>query len=393
VTLGRLFWKFFAFGALAQVGGFIAIAMLFWLTQPRADREDVRRDAGAPMMSLAPGASREGPREDPPVDRPPGPGGAPPRGPPPGRRGPRAFPPLPAIVGTLLASLAAAALLAWYVAKPIRGLRQAFAAASRGELDHRLGPAMAARDDELADLGREFDRMASQLQAVLERQRRLLHDVSHEVRSPLARLQAALGLLRQSAASRDMVIGRIEEEIARIDRLIGELLRLSRLEAGEHAEQIEDIDMRELVGQVVSDARFESQGAAVEISWKDGAGAMVRGRPEMLRVALDNVVRNALKYGAVGRAVVIDTSAAGARYLFRVLDDGPGVSEQELDKLFTPFFRSNDAASAEGYGLGLAIAKRSIEAHGGAIHASNRPTGGLMVEIELPVAADPLRPA
>jgi len=363
MTLGRLFWKFFAFIALAQLGGIISIGILFWLTQSRDERGLPPSPPEARFMH----------------------GAGPPPHPPP--RGPRPFPPVAPTVATLLASLGTAALLAWYVAKPIRGLRQAFAAASSGRLDHRVAPSIGTRHDELADLGQEFDRMAAQLQALMERQRRLLHDVSHEVRSPLARLQAAVGLLRQSLSPREATIDRIDEEIARIDRLIGELLRLSRLEAGEHAEEIQDIDMKELVGQVVSDARFESHAAGLEIGWSDTADCLVRGRPEMLHVAFENVVRNAVKYASSGGSIIVETckDAAGRRYFFRVMDQGPGVPEQDLDKLFTPFFRSDDAPSAEGYGLGLAIAKRSIEAHAGCIRAENRPTGGLMVEIALPL--------
>jgi signal transduction histidine kinase len=373
MTLGRLFWKFFAFTALAQLGGILAIGTLFWLTQPRGP--DVRMGTKAAIMSQPPDMPRGPPARDP-------------HGPPPGPRGPRPFPPLAPTVATLLASLATAALLAWYVAKPIRGLKQAFAEAFSGRLDHRVAPSIGDRQDELADLGREFDRMAARLQAVMEGQRRLLHDVSHEVRSPLARLQAAVGLLRQSRSARGATVDRIEEEIARIDRLIGELLRLSRLEAGEHAEELQDIDMPDLVGQVVSDARFESQSAGLDIAWNDTAQVTLRGRPEMLHVAFDNVVRNAVKYAATGGSVTLETCVdpAGLRYLFRVLDSGPGVPERDLDKLFTPFFRSDGAASAEGYGLGLAIAKRSVEAHGGIIRADNRPTGGLMVEISLPLS-------
>jgi len=368
LSLGRLFWKFFAFIALAQLGGIIAIGTLFWLTPPR---DDGGRPPPPPRERLLHGA------------------GPPPHAP---HHGSPLFPPIAPTIATLLASLGTAALLAWYVAKPIRGLRQAFAAASGGRLDHRVGPTMGTRQDELADLGREFDRMAAQLQAAMERQRRLLHDVSHEVRSPLARLQAAVGLLRQSPSPREATIDRIEEEIARIDRLIGELLRLSRLEAGEHAEDVQDIDMKELVGQVVSDARFESHAAGLEIVWNDTADAIVRGRPEMLHVAFENLLRNAVKYASSGGTLIVETrtDAAGLRYLFRVMDQGPGVREQDLDKLFTPFFRADGTASAEGYGLGLAIAKRSVEAHGGWIRAQNRPTGGLMVEIALPLATPAL---
>ncbi len=384
--MGRLFWKFFAFTAFAQLAGIIAIGTLFWLTASRTDG-----DSPPPPPPLETPAHGAGP---PPNAAPHAPLLAPPRAPP---HGPPFLPPLAPTIATLLASLGAAALLAWYVAKPIRGLRQAFAEASGGRLDHRVAPSMGARQDELADLGREFDRMAAQLQAAMERQRRLLHDVSHEVRSPLARLQAAVGLLRQTPAPRETTIDRIEEEITRIDRLIGELLRLSRLEAGEHVEEIQDIDMKELVGQVVSDARFESHAAGLEIAWHDTADAILRGRPEMLHVAFDNVVRNAVKYGSRGGTLTVETcretcsDAAGPRFLFRVMDQGPGVRDQDLGRLFTPFFRSDDASSAEGYGLGLAIAKRSVEAHGGSIRAQNRPTGGLLVEIALPLQRAAIR--
>jgi two-component system OmpR family sensor kinase len=145
--------------------------------------------------------------------------------------------------------------------------------------------------------------------------------------------------------------------------------------------------MSELVGQVVSDARFESHSAGLDIAWNDSAAVVLRGRPEMLHVAFDNILRNAVKYASTGGTVVLETGSDtdGRRYLFRVLDSGPGVPEGDIGRLFTPFFRSDAASSAEGYGLGLAIAKRSVEAHGGVIRAENRAAGGLMVEISLPL--------
>jgi signal transduction histidine kinase len=315
-------------------------------------------------------------------------------GPPPGpplQPPPPVGPPSAAIVGTLLASLLTAALLAWYMAKPIRSLRFAFDAASAERLDYRVAPLMGRRQDELADLGRAFDRMVERLQASMDRQRRLLHDVSHEVRSPLARLQAAAGLLRQRQSTEETTVERIEEEIARIDHLVGDLLNLSRIEAGELAEEVQDVDLHELVAQIVSDANFEAQSSGRTVTWMEGSAASMRARPEMLHVAFENIVRNALKHAPDSPLVRIETSvdAVRSRYTFRVEDSGPGVRSDELATLFTPFFRAAGAAAADGYGLGLAIARRSIEAHGGAIRAQNLPAGGLAVEIVLPLNEDP----
>jgi two-component system OmpR family sensor kinase len=220
----------------------------------------------------------------------------------------------------------------------------------------------------------------------MEGQRRLLHDVSHEVRSPLARLQAAVGLLRRKYVNEEQTVERIEEEIVRIDRLVGDLLKLSRIEAGEMAGIEEDVDLHELVAEIVADANFEAEGSGRSIIWNNGASAMLRGRPDILRVAVENIVRNALKHAPQSRDITIETSVDPAQrlYCIRVLDSGPGVPPQELAKMFTPFFRSAQAAGTDGYGLGLAIARRSIEAHGGSITAANRKEGGLSVAIELP---------
>ncbi len=405
--MGRLFWKFFLFIWLAQLFGIIATGSTFWLSQ----QHDRRFGVAPPPLAGPPLAGP--PLAGPPLGGPPvgglgGPSGAGPPGggpgAPPGERGapPGGGPPPPpwrdfhggpgmAMVATLLASLLTAALLAWYMAKPIRSLRWAFDQVSSGRLDYRVAPLIGARKDELADLGREFDRMTERLQDSMDRQRRLLHDVSHEVRSPLARLQAAAGLLRQQQSTERpttaTTVDRIEEEIARIDRLVGDLLSLSRIEAGELAGAVEDVDLRELVSQVVADANFEAQGSGRVVRWTDPIAGTVRGRPEMLHVALENVVRNAIKHAPGSQVVNIEASIDARRslYTLRVLDTGPGVPEDELPALFTPFFRATPAAATEGYGLGLAIARRSIEAHGGTIHAQNRPGGGLGVEIVLPM--------
>jgi two-component system OmpR family sensor kinase len=299
----------------------------------------------------------------------------------------RGYPPLIPSIATLLASLATAFGLAWYVAKPVRSLRTAFDAVAGGNLDVRVAPSLGGRQDELADLGRDFDRMAARLQASMNGQRRLLHDVSHEMRSPLARLQAATGLIRLKFGAAEPAIERIEEEIVRIDRLVGDLLKLSRLEAGELAGPVEDIDMRDLVREVLDDANFEAQAMGREVIWDEETRGIVSGRQEMLHGALENVVRNALKHAPQTQVVQLQTSidAQAGRYMLRVLDDGPGVAEAELAGLFTPFFRAADSERTDGYGLGLAIARRSIEAHGGTILAGNRPEGGFAVTLVLPL--------
>ena len=324
------------------------------------------------------------------------PGGPHPPHPPQPRYWPRNLPPPNALLATLAASIATALLLAWYVAKPIRSLRGAFEAVASGDLQRRIASQVGARNDELADLGRDFDRMAARLQASMEGQRRLLHDVSHELRSPLARLQAAVGIMRQKPEQPADMIDRIEDETARIDQLVGELLTLSRLEAGELTGAEEEIDMHELVDEVVQDAHFEAQTQGRHVLWEESGTALLQGRPELLHSAIENIVRNALKHAPESRTVWVETSAdvTQRRYILRVLDDGAGVPNEELPSLFSPFFRGANTANAEGYGLGLAIARRCIEAHGGTIRADNRPAGGLRVEIVLPwpPAADSANP-
>ena len=307
-----------------------------------------------------------------------------------GGPGPLLFPLAP-IVGGMLASLAVAALLAWYVAKPIRSLRHAFHAAGQGNLDVRIGDGMGRRRDELADLGRDFDRTAAQLKLLMDGQRRLLHDVSHELRSPLTRLQAAVGLARQQPSNVEASMDRIERESMRMDKLLDELLALSRAEAGLGVGREENIDLVELVHDVVRDARFEADARSSSVAFATDVGELetvtIMGNHEMLHRALENVVRNAVRHTPSGTRVhVAGTHDAARREIqFTVTDEGPGVAAAELGSIFEPFYRGSQAKGTLGHGLGLAIARRVVEAHGGSIRASNRATGGLAVEIRLPV--------
>jgi signal transduction histidine kinase len=323
-----------------------------------------------------------------------GPGG--PRGPfgvgPGGPGGPRGGPPIfgrvgpAALIGTaVLASLLFAALLAWYFSRPIRALRSAFEAAAAGDLAPRFASS-GGRRDELADLGRDFDRMSAQLRALMDGQRRLLHDVSHELRSPLARLQAAIGLAHQQPEKIGASLERIDRESVRMDRLVGELLTLSRLEASPTIPKSEVIDLAEMVEQIADDARFEAGPDGAEILVNTAPGANVLGAPDLLWRAIENVVRNAVKHGA-GREIRVALLADGGLAHIDVCDRGPGIAEEDLGSIFQPFFRSNPTSNnVDGHGLGLAIAQRVVKAHGGSIAAANQSGGGLRVTISLPLA-------
>ena len=286
------------------------------------------------------------------------------------------------IVAATLASLLFAALLAWYFSRPIRALQRAFDAAAAGDLAPRFAHAAPRLiGDELAELGHDFDRMSAQLRALMDGQRRLLHDVSHELRSPLARLQAAIGLAHQRPDRLQASLERIERESVRMDRLVGELLTLSRLEAATTLPATEAVDLVEMVDQIADDARFEA-GAAVDVDAPEPV--TVCGAPDLLWSAVENIVRNAVKHGA-GGPVNVCLHPDGDLVHIEVLDKGPGIAPEHLGDVFEPFFRSNPTRNnVDGHGLGLAIAKRVVETHGGRISAANRAEGGLRVTITLP---------
>jgi two-component system OmpR family sensor kinase len=291
---------------------------------------------------------------------------------------------LAAVTAALLASLLFAALLAWHFARPIRALRAAFDAAAGGDLAPRFADGAGARRDELSDLGRDFDRMSSQLHALMEGQRRLLHDVSHEMRSPLARLQAAIGLVHQQPDKRDTWLRQIEREGGRMDKLVGELLTLSRLDASA-ALRHDEIALTELVQEIVGEARFEAGEGAARIVLTESDSVLVDGDPDLLWRAIENVVRNAVKHG--GGEIQIDLTARGGIAVLSVLDHGPGVADDALSAIFDPFFRANASDNnIDGHGLGLAIAARVVRAHGGTIAAANAQPTGLRVTITLPLA-------
>ncbi|WP_312436055.1 ATP-binding protein [Janthinobacterium sp.] len=295
------------------------------------------------------------------------------------------------VIAATAASLLFAFLLAWYFSRPIRDLRAAFEAASGGDLAPRF-QAATKRGDELTDLGRDFDRMTGRLRSLMDSQTRLLHDVSHELRSPLARLQAAIGLAHQQPDKLAASMDRIERESVRMDKLVGELLTLSRLEAGAVNPLNDDFSIADLLHDIVEDARFEAETdqrrIGITVSGEaDIAHTVVHGQAELLGRAVENVVRNAIKHSPDAGVVSVVLSRHQDRQAIHiaVLDHGPGVAEADLATIFEPFFRSsNTQKSTDGHGLGLAIAQHVVKGHGGSIAARNRSSGGLCVEICLP---------
>lgn len=290
------------------------------------------------------------------------------------------------ISSAVIASLLFSALLAWYFTRPISSLKQAFRAVAAGKLDTRVSPVMSRRNDELAELGQNFDFMTSQISALIKGQRQLLHDVSHELRSPLARMQAAIGIAQQQPEKAESVLERLEKEAQRMSDLVGELLLLSRMETGINHNQPGDIDINLLLDEIVADARFEAEAKSINIDYQHNGPVHLHGQQELLHRAIENVLRNAIKYSQPGDNISLKagSTAAGTQFEVIVDDQGPGVSDTDLEKLFQPFFRG-DPKHRDGIGLGLTIAQRAVAAHRGRIEASNRSEGGLRIRIILPV--------
>jgi two-component system sensor histidine kinase CpxA len=301
---------------------------------------------------------------------------------------PPLFPPSRIAVMILTAGLVCY-LLALYLTSPVKKLQSTVKAFAEGNLDARVAPGLGMRGDELADLGREFDHMAERISNLISSQKRLLADISHELRSPLARLSVALELARKNNTDAAVpALDRIEREAERLNELVGQLLALTRLESGAEGVPEEMVSLEELVQQVVADADFEAQPLLKEVKTVQLEKCRVRGSYELLRSAVENVVRNAVRYTAEGTAVEVELRWKLDTALLSVRDRGPGVPADELVHIFEPFYRvsaARDRASG-GAGLGLSIAERTVKLHGGSISAENDPNG-LVVTIRLPLAA------
>jgi len=304
---------------------------------------------------------------------------------------PRSLPWRMALV-ILVAGLVAVGL-ARYLTRPLRILRTATGKVAAGDLAVRVTPELGRAGGEIAGLGRDFDQMAIRLEALLDSQRRLLGDVSHELRSPLARLNVALELARKrsgDAAKNDL--DRIERESERLATLISEILTLTKLETAEAAEPETTIDLQALVTQIAADVDYEAKGSNKRVAVVEATPVLVSGRPETLRRAVENVLRNAVRFTGEGTTVELSLARLddGGRALAQIVvkDHGPGVPESALSDIFRPFYRVGEDRDRKtgGAGVGLAIVERALKLHHGSVDATNRTgSSGLVVRMRLPV--------
>jgi signal transduction histidine kinase len=272
--------------------------------------------------------------------------------------------------------------LAALLTRPLRRLRTAAQAIAGGDLDARAG---YAGGDEIAALARDFDVMADRVRDLLEAQRRLLRDVSHELRSPLARLRIALELSRRKGAA-GLELERIEREADRLEHLVSNVLSLARLEAGKTRLIRQPVQLAEWLAPVIQDAAYEAAAAGKGVEFECAGDARVQADPVLLRSAVENVLRNAVRHTPEGSSVLVHLAVTEDGADVTVRDHGEGVPEAELTHLFQPFTRVGEARerSRGGFGLGLAISRQAMEAHGGRIDAENVPDGGLRVRLHLP---------
>jgi two-component system sensor histidine kinase CpxA len=261
-----------------------------------------------------------------------------------------------------------------------------------GDLTARVGEGLVHRKDEVADLGRDVDRMAERIESLVGAHQRLIRDISHELRSPLARLNVALELARQSAGpTHSAPFDRIERESDRLNELIGQLLTLTKLESESGMINKSNFDIAELTSEVAQDADFEARSKDRRVQVTEYEPLIINGNKELLRQALDNLIRNAVRYTVAGTVVDISLRKrdfAGRSWAhIEVRDQGAGVPESELINIFRPFYRVNDARERKsgGTGVGLAISDRAVRLHGGSLRACNAPGAGLTMEMDLPL--------
>jgi two-component system OmpR family sensor kinase len=278
-------------------------------------------------------------------------------------------------------------LIARYLDGPIQKLRAGLERVAEGDLTVRLSEQLASRRDELADVARDFDLMAERLQQLLASRERLLHDVSHEFRSPLTRLLLAVDLAHQNPERSLASLERIEYEAKRLNDMVGELLTVSRAEFTA-AKSETYFAIADLLSTVIADVTFEAQAMNVKVETdipaqlRDGDSPVIKGSPELLRKGIENVLRNAVKASQSGQTVTVrlePPEVPGGKLRIEISDQGPGVPDAALERIFEPFVRLEGQPQGGGFGLGLAIADSAARAHNGAIWATNSPNGFTVV--------------
>lgn len=296
-----------------------------------------------------------------------------------------------AIGSALLTLTALCYAIARNLTAPVLQVRSAARRIAEGDLTARAGDRrMARRKDEFTDLAHDFDAMAARIESLVESKQRLLWDISHELRSPLTRVGLALGMAQRKAGPDAAAsLDRIERETEQLNRLIEQLLTLARITGGTGPSLTEQVDLADVVRQVAADAEFEASGLNKSVRTETDGEARVAGARELLQSAVENVVRNALRYTAEHTEIVIRliTNISDRTVVISVRDHGPGVPETSLPRLFDDFYRVPEphVPTAPGAGLGLAITNQAVLAHGGWVKAFNDPGGGLEVQIGLPL--------
>lgn len=287
-------------------------------------------------------------------------------------------------------SLLAIGIVGWWlarsIARPVAAVREAARRFASGDLAARVPERWTRSGDEVGDLARDFDRMAMRIETLVTSERGVLQDVSHELRSPLARLHLLLDLAQRSPpAEAAQHFDRAEQEISRLDELIGQALALSRLESDLPGSDRLPVDLADLLQSRVEDWKLEADARGVTLQLAEPPALTVTGSQTLIARAIDNLLANAIKFSADGGRVDVELSQVGGDAQIRVRDYGPGVPAEDLPRLFRPFFRGSNAALADGHGLGLAIVNRVVTGHRGSVQAANADGGGLEVRLRLPV--------
>jgi two-component system sensor histidine kinase CpxA len=295
---------------------------------------------------------------------------------------------LPAISLTILCiALVVSALTSWWLAQhlsaPIRRIQAGARALASENLDVRVSAGLEGRRDELAVLARDFDAMADRLRANRGAITQLLRDISHELRSPLARMRVALGLARQPPADLTRQLDRLEREIERLDALISQVLKLARLHGTEAPFVRETFDLDDVIEEVVRDANFEGAVKNCKVRLQGAANAAVNGNRDLVRSAIENVLRNAVRYSPHDAPVDLSVTPADGGVLIAVRDRGPGVPAADLTRIFEPFYRVAESRDRDsgGEGIGLAITAQVMKTQGGSARAHNIQSGGLEVQL------------
>jgi two-component system OmpR family sensor kinase len=289
-----------------------------------------------------------------------------------------------------LLSLLTIGIIGWWVARsvsrPVEAMRAATRRMASGEFATRVERRWIGKHDELGQLARDFNAMAERIEILVAQERGVLQDLSHELRSPLARLHLILDLAQHSAHPDEAAahFQRAEQEIVRMDRMTTEMLALSRLEGGLPGMVRESVDITELIKDRVAAAHIDAEARGIVLQMSEIGPAEIQGSGLLLERAVDNVLANAIKFSPSNGIVHITLTGLAGQLELHIRDHGPGVPEEELYLLFRPFFRGTNAAQAGGHGLGLAIVQRVMQAHGGEVAARNAVDGGLEIIMRLP---------